>query len=109
MVNYFKDAFKQIIDFLELLEKQQSIKYYIVGGVLVNIYSTYRDTRDIDLAIDIHSSKIDVNTYINLLHEYDFNPIQDWSSTKINAYETDIIKFMDKSETIFYDNHIIVL
>ncbi len=107
MENYYKNALKQIIEFLNVLEETQDVKYYLVGGILVNIYADYRDTRDIDLAIDFHSSKININDYINLLQENGFNPFQDWISTKLLADETKIIQFMDKSDTVRYDNHII--
>jgi len=108
MQSNYKDALTQIINFLEKLEEDQGIKYYLVGGILVNIYSDFRTTRDIDLAIDFSSSSFDVNSYIDLLKESNFNPYQDWGSTKILAEETKLIQFLDKTDSVRYDNHIII-
>ncbi len=33
----YENAFFQIINFLEKIEKEYGIKYYLVGGVLVSI------------------------------------------------------------------------
>ena len=107
MKSIYKKALKQIIDFLEMLEKSEGIKYYLVGGILVNLYADFRTTRDIDLVIDFESSQITVEDYINILQDYDFFPFQDWESALLLANETKIIQFLDISETVRYDNHII--
>ena len=107
MESIYRKALKQILNFLEMLEKSESIKYYLVGGILVNLYADFRTTRDIDLVIDFESSQITVEDYINKLQDYDFFPFQDWNSTLLLANETKIIQFLDISETVRYDNHII--
>ena len=108
MESNYKEALKQIIDFLENLEENQGIKYFLVGGILVNLYSDFRTTRDIDLAIDFSTANIKSNEYIDLLPDNNFFPYQDWQSTKIIAQETNLIQFLDKTESIRYDNHIIL-
>ncbi len=37
MNEIFTDAFNQIVDLVEDIEKIQNIDYYLVGGILVNI------------------------------------------------------------------------
>ncbi len=37
MESTYKQAFLQIINFLEGLEKSNDFKYYLVGGILVNL------------------------------------------------------------------------
>lgn len=108
MESTYKQAFLQIIDFLEGLEKSQDFKYYLVGDTLVNIYSDFRITRDIDIVIDLQSSGITLTDYISLLGKNNFHAMQDWKTTLILARETDIIQFLDKSDTVRYDNHIVV-
>ncbi|HEY0090311.1 MAG TPA: hypothetical protein VGB37_15790 [Candidatus Lokiarchaeia archaeon] len=109
MESHYKNALEQIIRFLENLEKSKGIKYYLVGGILVNLYSDFRITRDIDIALDLSSSDIDIKSYINLVERNNFFPYQDWHTTKLLAEETKIIQFLDKSETIRYDNHLIII
>jgi len=108
MESTYKRAFQQIINFLEDLEKNREFTYYLVGGILVNIYSDFRITRDIDVVIDLKPNNIDLANYISLLEKYEFNPLQDWKTTLIIAKETNIIQFLDKSDTVRYDNHIIL-
>ena len=103
----YKIALKQIIDLLDQLEKEKGIKYYLVGGILVNIYSDFRITRDIDLVIDFQVSNFRIEDYIILLKQNNFFPFQDWNSTTYLARETKIIQFLDRTETVKYDNHII--
>ncbi len=103
----YRKALKQIIDFLEKLEEEKGIKYFLVGGILTNLYSDFRITRDIDLVIDIETSSISIGDYIFLLQQNDFFPFQDWNSTTILAREAKIIQFLDQSETVKYDNHIL--
>ena len=107
MLNHYKSAFFQIINFLESLEETTSVKYYLVGGILVNIYSDFRTTRDIDIALDLFNSDINLKAYSNLLEKNEFHPIQDWITTTSLAQETGIIQFLDKTETVRYDNHLI--
>ena len=108
MENTYKNAFFQIIEFLENLEENKGIKYYLVGGILANLYSDFRITRDIDIAIDLQSSEITLEDYVTFLERNNFHPLQDWRSTLILARETNIIQFFDRSDTVRYDNHIIV-
>lgn len=108
MESNYRRAFEQVIYFLEQLEDDKKIKYYLVGGILVNIYSDLRTTLDIDLAIDLHSSELNYKEYIQLLEKSNFYPYQDWETTTILAKESNIIQFLDKTETIRYDNHLII-
>ncbi len=107
MESTYKNALIQLIEFLDNLEEREGIKYFLVGGILANLYSDFRITRDIDLVIDFSSSNITMVDYINLLKENDFKPYQDWSSTLYLARESNIIQFLDKTDTVKYDNHII--
>ena len=103
----YKNAFIQLINFLEKMEKDKGIKYYLVGGILTSIYSETRFTQDIDFVVDIISVNINLETYILLLQDNDFFPIQDWNTTTILARETNIIQYLDKQERINLDNYII--
>ena len=108
MESTYKQAFLQIIDFLEELEKKYDFAYYLVGGILVNLYSDFRITRDIDIVVDLKSTGITLPNYISLLEKNNFHPLQDWKTSLILAKETDIIQFLDKNDMVRYDNHIIV-
>ena len=108
MESTYKQAFLQIINFLEDLERNKDFAYYLVGGILVNIYSDFRITRDIDIVIDLQSSNITLSDYITLLENNNFRPLQDWGTTLILAQETNIIQFLDQSDTVRYDNHIVI-
>jgi len=108
MESTYKQAFLQIITFMENLEENKDFAYYLVGGILVNIYSDFRITRDIDIIIDLQSSKLTLQDYISQLEKNEFHPMQDWQTTLVLARETNVIQFLDKSDTIRYDNHIIV-
>ena len=103
----YKNAFIQLINFLEKMEKDKGIKYYLVGGILTSIYSETRFTQDIDFVVDIISVNINLETYILSLQDNDFFPIQDWNTTTILARETNIIQYLDKQERIKLDNYII--
>ena len=103
----YKNAFIQLINFLEKMEKDKGIKYYLVGGILTSIYSETRFTQDIDFVIDIASVNINLETYILSLQDNEFFPIQDWNTTTILARETNIIQYLDKQERIKLDNYII--
>jgi hypothetical protein len=107
MESTYKQAFLQIINFMEELEEKREFAYYLVGGILVNIYSDFRITRDIDVVIDLKSNDIDLAQYISLIEKNSFNPLQDWKTTLIIARETKIIQFLDKSDTVRFDNHVI--
>lgn len=106
-MNHYRDAFSQVINFVESLEKQYGVKYYLVGGVLVNLYSDFRTTRDIDLALDLYRSELNINQLIQLLEKKDFYPIQDWDTTRVLAKENELIQFLDKTETVRYDIHLL--
>ena len=103
----YKNAFIQLINFLEKMEKDKGIKYYLVGGILTSIYSETRFTQDIDFVVDITSVNINLETYILSLQDNEFFPIQDWNTTTILARETNIIQYLDKQERIKLDNYII--
>ena len=103
----YKKAFIQLINFLEKMEKDKGIKYYLVGGILTSIYSETRFTQDIDFVVDIISVNINLETYILSLQDNDFFPIQDWNTTTILARETNLIQYLDKQERIKLDNYII--
>jgi len=103
----YKNAFIQLINFLEKMEKDKGIKYYLVGGILTSIYSETRFTQDIDFVVDIASVNINLETYILSLQDNEFFPIQDWNTTTILARETNIIQYLDKQERIKLDNYVI--
>ncbi len=104
----YKEAFSQIIDFLEKIEKEHGIKYYLVGGILVSLYSDTRTTHDIDFVVDIYAVNHSIETYIELLKKNNFFPYQDWISTAILAKDTHLLQYLDKHERIKYDNYIII-
>jgi hypothetical protein len=106
-LNHYKDAFLQVISFVESLEKDYGVRYYLVGGILVNVYSDFRTTRDIDLALDLYRSDLNIKELIQLLEKNNFNPIQDWETTRVLAKENELIQFLDKTETVRYDIHIV--
>lgn len=105
-VNY-KNAFIQLINFLETLEKDRGIKYYLVGGILTSIYSEARSTTDIDFVVDISSTNLTLANYISLLQQNEFFPFQDWPTTIALAKNTRIVQYLDKQERIKLDNYII--
>ncbi|MGQ4874157.1 MAG: hypothetical protein ACP6IY_08810 [Promethearchaeia archaeon] len=107
MESSYKNALKQMISFLEKLEEKKYLKYYLVGGILANLYSDFRITLDIDVVIDLNLNNINLSEYINLMKKNDFNPIQDWNSTLILAKESKIIQILDKNEIIKFDLHVI--
>jgi len=105
-VNY-KNAFIQLINFLEKLEKDKGIKYYLVGGILTSIYSDTRSTTDIDFVVDIFSANLTLDNYILLLQQNEFFPFQDWPTTIALAKKTRIVQYLDKQERIKLDSYII--
>ncbi|MBN1216276.1 MAG: hypothetical protein JXA99_12655 [Candidatus Lokiarchaeota archaeon] len=107
MESTYKNTLLQVVDLIESLEKQEKIKYYFVGGILVNLYSDFRITRDIDIVVDIFNSGLTIKEFINIIKDFNFLPIQDWNATEKLAEETKIIQYLDKTETTRIDNHII--
>lgn len=107
MEENYKNAFIQLINFLEKLEKNKGIKYYLVGGILTSIYSETRSTTDIDFVVDIFSANLTLANYISLLQQNEFYPFQDWITTIDLARKTKIIQYLDKQERIKLDNYII--
>ncbi|TKJ27974.1 MAG: hypothetical protein CEE42_00395 [Promethearchaeota archaeon Loki_b31] len=103
----YKNAFFQLINFLEKMEKDKGIKYYLVGGILTSIYSETRSTHDIDFVVDLFSANLSLNNYISLLSEYEFFPFQDWITTMNLARQTKMLQYLDKQERINLDNYII--
>jgi len=100
-------ALKQIINFLEKLEEENFINYYLVGGILVNIYSVFRMTQDIDFVIDLISNEMNIESYILQLQKFEFSPLQDWKTTISLAKQSKIIQFFDKQDVVKFDNYII--
>ncbi len=103
----YENAFFQIINFLEKIEKEYGIKYYLVGGILVSIYSETRTTQDIDFVVDIYPVNHNVDTYIGLLKKNEFFPFQDWISATELAKDIHLLQFLDKQQIIKFDNYII--
>lgn len=103
----YEKAFNQIINFLEKIEKELGIKYYLVGGILVSIYSNTRSTQDIDFVVDIYSVKHNIDTYIELLKKNEFFPIQDWISASNTAKDIHLLQFLDAQQVIKFDNYIV--
>ena len=103
----YENAFIQIISFLEKIEKEFGIKYYLVGGILVSIYSETRTTQDIDFVVDIYPVDHSIDTYIELLKKNEFFPLQDWKSASQTAKEIHLLQFLDKQQVIKFDNYII--
>ncbi|MFX1371808.1 MAG: hypothetical protein ACFFCE_08100 [Promethearchaeota archaeon] len=56
----------------------------------------------------MQSSNITLEDYISLLEKNSFHPIRDWRTTLNLARETNIIQFLDKNDTVSYDNHIVI-
>ena len=103
----YEDAFKQLIDFLEKIEQEYGIKYYLVGGILTSLYSELRTTQDIDFVVDIYFVNHSIESYISLLKQNDFYPYQDWETTARLARETKLLQYLDKQEKIKFDNYIL--
>jgi hypothetical protein len=59
MRGILQGALEQLINSLETLEGSHGIKYYLVGGILGNLYTIFRITQDIDFVVDIESQDID--------------------------------------------------
>jgi len=100
-------AFIQLINFLEKIEKEEKIKYYLVGGILSSIYTVFRATQDIDFVVDLQSSNLSIEYYLSLLQKNHFLPLQDWKTTTILARDSKIIQFFDKHDTVKFDSYLI--
>ncbi|MHA1147462.1 MAG: hypothetical protein ACTSR8_04390 [Promethearchaeota archaeon] len=100
-------AFNQLIDALEDIENKYGIRYYLVGGILANVYSVFRLTQDIDFVVDTDSKGISINEYILILKKYNFIPMQDWHQAEILARETGILQYFDKNDRVKFDNYIL--
>jgi len=107
MKDILPKALDQLISALEDIEEKFGIKYYLVGGILANIYSIFRITQDIDFVVDINSKNIDIKQYISILRTYNFMPMQDWEQAEIIASETKILQYFDQSERVKFDNYIL--
>lgn len=107
MKEILSSAFEQLIDALEDMEQKYEIKYYLVGGILANVYSVFRITQDIDFVADIQTAKISISYYIDILKNYDFKPLQDWRETEILAKETGILQYFDANNRVKFDNYVI--
>lgn len=103
----YEKAFYQIVNFLEKSEREFGIKYYLVGGILVSIYSETRTTQDIDFVVDIYSVNHNIDSYIELLKKNEFYPIKDWDSASKLARDIQLLQFLDKQQVIKFDNYII--
>jgi hypothetical protein len=106
--NIYRNAFFQLTDFLEKIEREKGIKYYLVGGILVSLYSETRTTTDIDFVVDIYSANFSINSFIEILKENNFYPIQSWNDTEILAENTQEFQYLDKQERVKLDNYIVV-
>ena len=100
-------ALSQLINFLEKLEKELGVKYYIVGGILVNIYTVFRATQDIDFVVDLQTNNISIDKYVSLLKKNNFFPLQDGEKAIVLANESKLIQYLDKKEIVKFDNYLI--
>ncbi len=107
MKDLLPKAFEQLINALEDIEEKHGIKYYLVGGILTNIYTVFRLTQDIDFVIDLDSRGISIHEYISILKGYNFISMQDWHQAEILAGETGILQYFDENDRVKFDNYII--
>ena len=107
MKNIILKALEQLIGALEEIEEQYKVKYYLVGGILVNIYTVFRITQDIDFVVDIQSQRISINQYISILKNYNFIPMQDWQQAEFLAQDTNMLQYFDQNERVKFDNYIL--
>jgi hypothetical protein len=107
MKDILQKALDQLITALEDMEKKYNVKYYLVGGILSNLYTVFRLTQDIDFVIDIQSQNITINEYITILQNYDFIPMQNWDKAETLAQETNLLQFFDKNQRVKFDNYLI--
>ncbi len=107
MSDFLRSAFKQLVYALEEMEQKNGIKYYIVGGILANIYTVFRLTQDIDFVTDTETPRISINKYISLLKKYNFIPLHDWEQAEILADESGILQYFDENQRVKFDNYFI--
>ncbi|MGV9202664.1 MAG: hypothetical protein ACOC44_01420 [Promethearchaeia archaeon] len=107
MNNILPKALSQLINFLEKNEKRLGIKYYLVGGILANLYTIFRTTQDVDFVVDLQLVDINIEDYISLLKKNEFKPVQDWASTIKLAHEMDFLQYFDKDNLVKFDNYLI--
>ena len=107
MKDILQKALKQLKNALEDMEKRYKVKYYIVGGILSNLYAVFRLTQDIDFVIDIQSQNITLKEYFTILQNYDFIPVQKWDKAEILAQESNLLQYFDKNQRVKFDNYII--
>lgn len=107
MIN-FKEILNQVVNFLEENEKNYGIKYYLVGGIMVSLYAENRTTNDIDFVVDIFSANYSIQSYVEMLKQSNFYPIQDWNSSISLAQETYLLQYFDQSNRIKLDNYILL-
>ncbi len=107
MSDFLRSAFKQLVYALEEMEQKNGIKYYIVGGILANIYTVFRLTQDIDFVTDTETPRISINKYISLLKKYNFIPLHEWEQAEILADESGILQYFDENQRVKFDNYFI--
>ena len=107
MKNIILKALEQLIGALEEIEEQSNVKYHFVVGILVNIYTVFRITQDIDFVVDIQSQRISINQYISILKNYNFIPMQDWQQAEFLAQDTNLLQYFDQNERVKFDNYIL--
>jgi hypothetical protein len=100
-------ALRQLKNALEDMEKRYKVMYYIVGGILSNLYAVFRLTQDIDFVIDIQSQNITLKEYFTILQNYDFIPVQNWDKAETLAKESNLLQYFDKNQRVKFDNYII--
>ncbi len=103
----YENAFKEIITFLEKIELEKGIKYYLVGGILSSLYTEIRTTKDIDFVVDLFSVNCSINSYVSLLQEHNFRAFQDWQTAISLAKQNKIIQFLDSQDKIKFDNYLV--
>lgn len=74
---------------------------------MVNIYTVFRTTQDIDFAVDIESEGIMVEEYVSYLKEGNFNPLQDWKTAIEFAKKNKMLQYFNKSNYVKFDNYLI--
>ncbi len=99
LINWVKDAFQDLINFLET----NKIEYVIVGGILVNIYGIPRTTQGIAVIIFIEGDLIVLHAMVKKFLDAGFVPFNSIENTILLIKEGANISFYDKEETIRFD------
>ncbi len=107
MKDILPKAFKQLVRALENIEQNYGIKYYLVGGILANVYTVFRLTQDVDFVVDTESKGLSIHDYISILKKYNFIPLQDWRHAEILAEETGVLQYFDEQDRVKFDNYIL--